>query len=75
VARLSVNRTLLLQTLAPVFTALIAWSWRHELPTPTAMLGAAVILGGVALVVVRARYGPCEKSAAGPTAWTMVDRP
>jgi len=72
VARLGVHRTLLLQTLAPVFTALIAWLWRHELPTPTAMLGAAVILGGVALVVAPVRSGPTENSAAGPSAWPLV---
>lgn len=55
VARLGVHRTLLLQTLAPVFTALIAWVWRDELPTGLEMVGAAVILAGVALVVTPRR--------------------
>lgn len=55
VARLGVHRTLLLQTLAPVFTALIAWVWRDELPTSLEMTGAVVILAGVALVVTPRR--------------------
>ena len=60
VARLGVHRTLLLQTLAPVFTALIAWVWRNELPTALEMLGAGVILAGVAQVVAprRGRLAP-----------------
>jgi drug/metabolite transporter (DMT)-like permease len=60
VARLGVHRTLLLQTLAPVFTAFIAWGWHDELPTALQMLGAVVILGGVALVVAprRGRLAP-----------------
>jgi drug/metabolite transporter (DMT)-like permease len=59
VARIGVHRTLLLQTLAPVFAALIAFIWQDELPTGTAMLGAAVILTGVTLVV-----GPRRGAAA-----------
>jgi drug/metabolite transporter (DMT)-like permease len=55
VARLGVHRTLLLQTLAPVFAALIAWVWRDELPTTLEMTGAAVILAGVAFVVAPRR--------------------
>lgn len=51
VARIGVHRTLLLQTLSPVFAASIAFVWQDELPARTAMLGAAVILTGVALVV------------------------
>jgi drug/metabolite transporter (DMT)-like permease len=58
VARLGVHRTLLLQTLAPVFTALIAWGWRDELPTGLQMAGATVILAGVALVVTPRRGQP-----------------
>jgi len=55
VARLGIHRTLLLQTLAPVFAALFAWAWQGELPTPFEIVGAAVILSGVALVVAPQR--------------------
>jgi uncharacterized membrane protein len=51
VARLGVHRTLLLQTMSPLFAALIAFGWRDELPSRGQLVGAAVILCGVALVV------------------------
>jgi drug/metabolite transporter (DMT)-like permease len=54
-ARIGVHRTLLLQTLAPVFTAIVAAGWQGERPTPTQGVGSLLILGGVALVVAPGR--------------------
>ena len=50
-ARIGVHRTLLLQTLAPVFTAVVAATWQSERPALTQAIGGLVILAGVALVV------------------------
>ena len=50
-----VHRTLLVQTLAPVFAAVAAWGLLRELPTPRQGLGAIVILIGIALVVAPRR--------------------
>lgn len=61
VHRLGVHRALLLQTLGPVFAALLALTLYGERPAPRQLLGAAVILGGVALVVA-----PRRRSARGP---------
>jgi len=54
-ARIGVHRTLLLQTLAPVFTAIVAATWQGEHPTLTQGAGSLLILGGVALVVAPGR--------------------
>lgn len=53
--RIGVHRTLLLQTLAPVFTAIVAAAWQGERPTLAQAVGGAVILAGVALVVTPER--------------------
>jgi drug/metabolite transporter (DMT)-like permease len=53
VGRIGVHRALLLQTLAPVFTALIDGLWRGVWPGIQQVSGAAMILVGVALVVSR----------------------
>jgi drug/metabolite transporter (DMT)-like permease len=50
-ARIGVHRTLLLQTLAPVFTAIVAAIWQAERPTLIQAIGSALILTGVACVV------------------------
>lgn len=55
VDRLGVHRTLLLQTLAPVFTALLAFGFRGERLTLGQLAGGAMILAGVALVVAPRR--------------------
>jgi len=55
VARIGVHRTLLLQTLAPVFTALVDGLWRGVWPSPLQAVGAVMILAGVALVVAPER--------------------
>jgi len=54
-ARIGVHRTLLLQSLAPLFTALIAALWQGEHPTLQQALGGLTILGGVAVVVAPSR--------------------
>jgi len=54
-ARIGVHRTLLLQTLAPVFTAIVAAIWQAERPTLTQAVGSALILTGVACVVAPGR--------------------
>jgi drug/metabolite transporter (DMT)-like permease len=70
VSRLGVHRTLLLQTLAPVFTALLAAFLIGELPTPRQGAGAAVVLVGVALVVAprprRRPQAPLALAAGAP---------
>jgi drug/metabolite transporter (DMT)-like permease len=53
VGRIGVHLTLLIQTLAPVFAALIAFAWQGERPTAQQSWGAVLILAGVALVVGR----------------------
>jgi drug/metabolite transporter (DMT)-like permease len=67
VARIGVHRTLLLQTLAPVFAALIGLIWLEEELAPFQVAGALLILAGIALVVAPRRGSPDEprKLAAG----------
>lgn len=57
VDRLGVHRTLLFQTLAPVFTAILAFAFRGERLTSGQLAGGAMILAGVALVVAPRRTG------------------
>jgi drug/metabolite transporter (DMT)-like permease len=66
VARIGVHRTLLLQTLSPVFAALLALGWQNEIPTTWEMAGAVVILSGVALVVTQRRAQPEADGFAAP---------
>ena len=54
VGRIGPYRTLLLQTLAPVFTALFAMFWLDTVPTLREILGAGIILTGVLMVVAPA---------------------
>jgi drug/metabolite transporter (DMT)-like permease len=51
VARLGAHRTLLLQTLTPVFAAVMAAFWQAEIPSPRQSLGIALVLVGVATVI------------------------
>jgi len=57
VARIGVHRTLLLQTLAPVFAALLATAWLAERIAALEASGALTVLAGVALVVAPAGRG------------------
>ncbi len=63
VGRLGAYRALLLQTLAPVFTAVFALAWQREVPGGTRLLGMALTLLGVALVVAK-RGGPDDAEPA-----------
>ncbi len=49
--RLGVHRTLLLQTLAPIFTAAVALLWKGVTPTGLQSAAAGVILLGIVVVV------------------------
>ena len=70
VARLGVHRTLLLQTLSPVFAALTALAWQNEMPSTWEIAGAAVILSGVGLVVTQGRAQPVPAGApASKSTW------
>jgi drug/metabolite transporter (DMT)-like permease len=51
VTRIGVHRTLLLQTLSPIFAAVTAYLWLGERPTLVQSVGAILILAGIALVV------------------------
>lgn len=63
VGRIGPYRTLLLQTLAPVFTALFALFWLGTVPTLREILGVGIILTGVLMVVAPAvRTGPDRRA-------------
>ncbi len=66
VGRLGAYRALLLQTLAPVFTAVFALAWQREVPRGTHLLGMALTLLGVALVVAK-RSGPDGATPLAPS--------
>ncbi|UCF66257.1 MAG: DMT family transporter [Acidobacteriota bacterium] len=84
VARIGVHRALLLQTLAPVFTAIIAALWLGERTTGLQAVGAVLILSGVALVVAPRREVPLSMPAdssggtapvalnPGPRSWALA---
>jgi len=61
VSRIGPSRALLLQTLAPVFTAVLAWVWPGEVPSPLQLVGSVLVLAGVGLVVVRASVPAGER--------------
>lgn len=63
VRRLGPYRALLLQTLAPVFTAVFALAWQGERLTGARLAGTALTLAGVALVVA-----PRGGGGGGPAA-------
>lgn len=69
VSRIGVHRTLLLQTLSPVFAALIAFLGRGERVSSAQAAGALIILAGVVLVVAPRRpVGTPGTAALGETA-------
>jgi drug/metabolite transporter (DMT)-like permease len=65
VKRLGTQRTLLIQCLAPVLTALLAWAWFHEELRPRQVLGIAATLAGIAWVI---RDRTANRSQ-GPATW------
>lgn len=61
------GRAALLASLAPLFTALLAWPLLRETPGPLVLAGMALILGGVGLVLLdkeRREHSHVEGSAA-----------
>ena len=69
VHRLGVYRTLLLQTLAPVFAAILAMGVYGERLLPRQLAGGVVILCGVLLVVLAQRR---ELPRAGRGSWSVA---
>jgi drug/metabolite transporter (DMT)-like permease len=63
VARIGTHKTLLLQTTAPIFTAVLVAIWQAEIPTPAQGAGAVLILSGIIVVV-----GSSRATAGNPTA-------
>jgi len=63
VDRLGVHRALLMQCLAPLFTAAIAVGLYHERLGPFQLLGGVVILGGVLLVILGR---PADEAGSSP---------
>ncbi len=64
------GRAAMLSSLAPIFTALIAWPVLHEVPGPLAALGMAMTLGGVSWVLWERRsqqFDPIQGSVARGT--------
>lgn len=61
VTRIGVHNTLLLQTLGPVFTAILAFSFAGERLHAIEIAGAAVILLGVGLVIWQQRRDRLER--------------
>lgn len=57
VVRIGVHRTLLLQTLSPLFAAAIAFLWLGERPTLQQAAGGLLIMAGIALVVAPRKGG------------------
>jgi len=77
VTRIGLHRTLLLQTLSPVFAAVIAALWQAERPSTLQAVGAAIVLVGVGVVVAPSRaklrgsdgLSPASGKAGGPISW------
>ena len=65
-SRLGVHRALLLQTLSPVFAAVVAAAWLGERPTAVEVAGSAVILAGIALVVAPPRRDVTAPASGSP---------
>lgn len=65
VARIGPSKALLLQTLAPVFTAVLAWVWPGEVPSRFQAWGSVLVLAGVGLVVARPEPADGATGAAG----------
>lgn len=71
VAKIGGHRTLLLQTLAPIVTAILAHLLFAETMPGRQLLGAVVILAGVAVVVAPAGEARSDLPASG-VAWAVL---
>ncbi len=58
--RMGARRILLLYTISPVITILIAWAFLHEPLTPMQIIGIAVTCGGVAWVIAERNKGKAD---------------
>jgi len=76
VTRIGLHRTLLLQTLSPVFAAILAAVWQGEQPTIAQAVGAATVLVGVGVVVAPSRTKRPESAgpgkASGARSWAAA---
>jgi drug/metabolite transporter (DMT)-like permease len=70
VARMGPHRTLVVQSLAPVVTALLAGVWQGERLAPADAAAAAIILCGV--IVVVAPGAPTAGAAPGGGGWPVA---
>jgi len=66
--RIGPRRTLLLSTLTPPFTALLAWPTLGEVPTPRMLGGMALTLAGVAWVIAERSAPAARPDGSGPSA-------
>lgn len=70
------RRAALMQTTAPIFTALMGWLFLGETPRPLAAAGTALVLLGV-MWAIRERSAAAERAAAipsAPSSGSLVDR-
>jgi drug/metabolite transporter (DMT)-like permease len=63
VQRIGSSRTSVYSNLTPVFAMLVAWAWLGEPVVLTQAVGAAAILGGIAVTRWRPRQAPVETAA------------
>lgn len=61
------RRAMLLQTTAPIFAALIGWAALGETPRPSAALGTALVLGGVAWAITERTSSAQHQAASAGT--------
>ena len=59
------TRTAAYSNLVPALALLVAWLWLGEVPSPGQLVGAAVILGGVAMVQIAAQRTAAPAAQAG----------
>lgn len=72
VARIGTHRSLLLQTLAPLFAAAVAVGWRGETLSGPEIVGGALVLAGVAVVTAPTRGQAAREGAARGRGWGTV---
>jgi drug/metabolite transporter (DMT)-like permease len=66
VSKMNVSRAVSFLYFVPVLAVLIAWIWLGEVPRPIALLGGAMIIGGVVLVNARSRRSVRTATGSDP---------